>query len=39
VDMGRPSRIEAEVEGAAGEVRVVRIGGRAVEVLRGEICW
>jgi trans-2,3-dihydro-3-hydroxyanthranilate isomerase len=39
VDMGRPSRIEAEVEGAAGEVRVVRIGGGAVEVLRGEICW
>jgi trans-2,3-dihydro-3-hydroxyanthranilate isomerase len=39
VDMGRPSRIEAEVEGEAGAVRVVRIGGGAVEVLKGEISW
>lgn len=39
VDMGRASRIEAEVEGETGKVRVVRIGGNAVEVLRGEISW
>lgn len=39
VDMGRPSRIEAEVEGAAGAVRVVRIGGGAVKVLEGQIGW
>jgi trans-2,3-dihydro-3-hydroxyanthranilate isomerase len=39
VDMGRPSRIEAEVEGGAGAVSVVRIGGGAVEVLKGEISW
>jgi trans-2,3-dihydro-3-hydroxyanthranilate isomerase len=37
VDMGRPSRIEAEVEGETGNVRVVRIGGSAVLVLRGEL--
>ncbi|HWQ31949.1 MAG TPA: PhzF family phenazine biosynthesis protein [Blastocatellia bacterium] len=39
IDMGRPSRIEAEVEGAAGAVRVVRIGGAAVEVLKGELTF
>ncbi len=37
VDMGRPSYIEAEVEGNPGNVKVVRIGGRAVPVLRGEL--
>ena len=35
VDMGRPSYIEAEVEGEKGNVRVVRIGGNAVKVLTG----
>lgn len=39
IEMGRPSRIEAEVEGEAGAVRVVRIGGAAVEVLTGKINW
>lgn len=39
IDMGRPSRIEAEVEGTAGEVKVVRIGGAAVEVLTGEMTF
>jgi len=37
VDMGRPSRIEAAVEGTAGAVTVVRIGGSAVPVLEGNI--
>jgi trans-2,3-dihydro-3-hydroxyanthranilate isomerase len=35
VDMGRPSYIDAEVEGEKGSVRVVRIGGNAVRVLTG----
>lgn len=39
IDMGRPSRIEAEVEGTAGRVSVVRIGGAAIEVLKGEMTW
>ncbi len=39
IDMGRPSRIEAEVEGTAGEVSVVRIGGAAVEVLTGKMTF
>lgn len=39
VDLGRPSRIEAEVEGEPGAVRRVRIGGSAVVVLKGEISW
>jgi trans-2,3-dihydro-3-hydroxyanthranilate isomerase len=37
VDMGRPSYIEADVEGEAGNVKVVRIGGNAVMVLTGEL--
>ena len=37
VDMGRPSYIKAEVEGETGTVKVVRIGGNAVVVLRGEM--
>jgi trans-2,3-dihydro-3-hydroxyanthranilate isomerase len=39
VDMGRASYIEAEVEGELGSIRVVRIGGGAVQVLTGEIHW
>jgi len=39
VDMKRPSYIEAEVEGERGVARLVRIGGTAVTVLRGEIFW
>lgn len=37
VDMGRPSYIEATVEGETGKVNVVRIGGSAVTVLNGEL--
>ncbi len=37
VDMGRPSYIEADVEGTAGDVKVVRIGGGAVKVLEGAL--
>ncbi|MEO6725726.1 MAG: PhzF family phenazine biosynthesis protein [Blastocatellia bacterium] len=39
VDMGRPSYIEAEVEGERGAVRVARIGGTAVTVAKGEMFW
>ncbi len=39
VDMGRASYIEAEVEGERGAVRVVRIGGTAVTVAKGEVFW
>lgn len=39
VDMGRPSYIHAEVDGAVGAVKAIRIAGTAVEVLRGEVEW
>ena len=39
VDMGRASYIEAEVEGQQGAVQVVRIGGTAVTVAKGEMFW
>ena len=39
VDMGRPSRIEAEVEGGPGAVRTVRIAGGSVVVIEGTLRW
>ncbi len=39
VHMGRPSRIEAEVEGGPGAVRTVRIAGGSVVVIEGELRW
>ena len=35
LEMGRPSRLEVEVEGSAGSPLSVRVGGRSVGVLRG----
>ena len=35
--MNRPSRISIEVEGAAGAVKQVRVGGSSVVVMRGEL--
>lgn len=37
VEMGRPSRLEAEAEVREGEVARVRVGGRAVHVSRGSM--
>jgi trans-2,3-dihydro-3-hydroxyanthranilate isomerase len=39
VDMGRPSYIQAEIDGGPGRVVAIRIAGTAVEVLRGEVEW
>jgi trans-2,3-dihydro-3-hydroxyanthranilate isomerase len=39
IDMGRPSRIECEVEGGPGAVRTVRIAGGSVVVAEGELRW
>jgi trans-2,3-dihydro-3-hydroxyanthranilate isomerase len=36
-EMGRPSILEIEVEKAGGEVKAVRVGGKAVMVAEGEI--
>jgi len=35
--MGKPGRVELEVTGAPGDVQGVRIGGRAVTVMEGEL--
>jgi trans-2,3-dihydro-3-hydroxyanthranilate isomerase len=35
--MNRPSRIEAEVTGSAGNVKLVKIGGSSVVVAKGEV--
>jgi trans-2,3-dihydro-3-hydroxyanthranilate isomerase len=37
VEMGRPSRLEIEVDKSAGEIRSVRVGGNAVMVSEGRI--
>ncbi|MBX6333606.1 MAG: PhzF family phenazine biosynthesis protein, partial [Gemmatimonadaceae bacterium] len=36
-EMGRPSRLEIEVDKAAGEVTAVRVGGESVLVSEGAI--
>lgn len=36
-EMGRPSRIHATVETAAGAVKSVRVGGAAVPVMKGQL--
>ena len=36
-EMGRPSRIHVTVEGRAGAVESVRVGGEAVPVMRGQL--
>jgi trans-2,3-dihydro-3-hydroxyanthranilate isomerase len=35
--MGRPSRLELEVDVAGGAIGAVRVGGAAVPVIEGEI--
>jgi trans-2,3-dihydro-3-hydroxyanthranilate isomerase len=37
IEMGRPSRLEVEVEGQPDAVRAVRVGGHAVVVAEGEL--
>ena len=37
VEMGRASRIEIEADKAAGSVTAIRVGGAAVQVMRGTL--
>lgn len=37
LEMGRPSTLYVEVDGAPGQVEVVRVGGTAVTVIEGEL--
>jgi len=37
VEMGRPSELMGEADYAAGRVTAVRIGGRCVPMMRGEL--
>ena len=39
IEMGRPSRIEAEVSVENGEPVAVRIGGNAVKVMEGRLTF
>lgn len=39
IDMGRPSYIEAAVEGKRGAAHLARIGGATVVVAKGEMFW
>jgi trans-2,3-dihydro-3-hydroxyanthranilate isomerase len=37
VEMGRPSRLEVEVDVAGGEVKAVRVGGASVLISSGTL--
>lgn len=39
IEMGRPSRVTVEVEGAAGAISMVRVSGDVVLVMEGEFNW
>lgn len=39
IEMGRPSRIEIEVDGEPGDVSMVRVSGQVVPLIDGSIQW
>lgn len=39
IEMGRPSKVTVEVEGTAEDIRMVRVSGDVVLVMRGEFEW
>ena len=39
IEMGRPSRIDVEVEGQPGAVSMVRVGGEAIPLIEGTLRW
>lgn len=39
VEMGRPSRLSIEVDGAPGAITMVRVGGQVVPVIEGAFSW
>ena len=39
LEMGRPSKIEIEVDGEPGDVSMVRVSGQAVPLIEGTIEW
>lgn len=39
IEMGRPSRIESEVDGTPGDISMIRVGGEVVPVIEGTVSW
>jgi trans-2,3-dihydro-3-hydroxyanthranilate isomerase len=39
IEIGRPSRISIEIDGAPGAVQMVRVGGGVVPLIEGEMAW
>ena len=39
VEMGRPSRIDIEVDGEPGNISMIRVGGEVVPVIEGTLSW
>ncbi|HLY28597.1 MAG TPA: PhzF family phenazine biosynthesis isomerase, partial [Aggregatilineales bacterium] len=39
LEMGRPSRVEIEVDGTPGAIQMVRVGGQAVKMIEGVLSW
>jgi trans-2,3-dihydro-3-hydroxyanthranilate isomerase len=39
IEIGRPSRISIEIDGAPGAVQMIRVGGGVVPLIEGEMAW
>jgi trans-2,3-dihydro-3-hydroxyanthranilate isomerase len=39
LEMSRPSRIEVEVDGEPGNIRMIRVGGEVVPLIEGTLNW
>lgn len=39
IEMGRPSRISIEVDGAPGAIEMIRVGGQVVPLIEGVMTW
>jgi trans-2,3-dihydro-3-hydroxyanthranilate isomerase len=39
IEIGRPSRISIEIDGAPGAVQMIRVGGGVVPLIEGELAW
>jgi predicted PhzF superfamily epimerase YddE/YHI9 len=37
--MGRPSRIDIEVDGEPGNLGMIRVGGQVVPLIEGVVAW
>jgi trans-2,3-dihydro-3-hydroxyanthranilate isomerase len=39
VEMGRPSKLQIEIEGTSGGINMIRVGGQVVPLIEGTLAW